>query len=311
MGNILRSTLVVVIAAMISAPLPAQPPDETARNRAVIREFHDLINRGEWRKAAELFAPDIVHVSGTSATGSNTNSPGMQDRLNVLSDIYTTFPDFRMEIAEMVAEGDTVIARCRVSGTHRGMGKLNVNGGYLVGVPPTAKHFEIIATHGYQLRDGKITLHMASRDDLGMTRQLGLLPPPGTNFSAATTAGLTRLSNDWDTAIVARDEAAIAGNMAEDFRQIDGYGNLETKKSFVAGIIDPRLVIDPYTVEDFEIRLYGDTALLSGRTHMTGKYDGKPFESNYRYIDIYVRRDGAWKIVSVQITKFPKPDAAH
>ena len=38
---------------------------------------------------------------------------------------------------------------------------------------------------------------------------------------------------------------------------------------------------------------------------MTGKYDGKPFESNYRYIDIYVRRGGTWKIVSVQITKIP------
>ena len=40
----------------------------------------------------------------------------------------------------------------------------------------------------------------------------------------------------------------------------------------------PKLTIDPYTVEDFEVRLYGDTALLSGRTHMTGKYDGKPFD---------------------------------
>ena len=118
-------------------------------------------------------------------------------------------------------------------------------------------------------------------------------------------AELTRLSEGWDEAIVRKDEKAVADNMAEDFRQIDGYGNLETKKSFVAGIVDPKLTIDPYTVEDFEVRLYGDTALLSGRTHMTGKYDGKMFESNYRYIDIYVRRDGTWKIVSVQITKIP------
>ena len=118
-------------------------------------------------------------------------------------------------------------------------------------------------------------------------------------------AELTRISDAWDKAIVRKDEAAVAANMAEDFRQIDGYGNLETKKSFVADIVDSKLTIDPYTVEDFEVRLYGDTALLSGRTHMTGKYDGKPFESNYRYIDIYVRRNGAWKIVSVQITKIP------
>ncbi|HET9862080.1 MAG TPA: nuclear transport factor 2 family protein [Steroidobacteraceae bacterium] len=116
---------------------------------------------------------------------------------------------------------------------------------------------------------------------------------------------LRTLSDAWDKAIVRKDQAAVADNMAEDFRQIDGYGNVETKKSFLAGILDPKLTIDPYTVEDFEIRLYGDTALLSGRTHMTGKYDGKPFQSNYRYIDIYVRRDGTRKIVSVQITRLP------
>jgi len=118
-------------------------------------------------------------------------------------------------------------------------------------------------------------------------------------------AELTRLSDAWDKAIIRKDEKAIADNMAEDFRQIDPRANLETKKSFVAGILDPKLTIDPYTVEEFEVRLYGDTALLSGRTHMTGKYDGEVFESNYRYIDIYVRRDGTWKIVSVQITKIP------
>ncbi len=122
---------------------------------------------------------------------------------------------------------------------------------------------------------------------------------------AADVATLTRLSDDWDKAIVRKDEKAVAGNMAEDFRIIDGYGNVEGKAKFVADIVDPKLTIDPYTVEEFSVRLYGDTALLSGRTHMTGKHDGKPFESNYRYIDIYVRTKSAWKIVSVQITKFP------
>ena len=127
---------------------------------------------------------------------------------------------------------------------------------------------------------------------------------------SADVATLTKLSNDWDKAIVAKDEKAIAGNMAEDFRQIDGYGNLETKTSFVKGIVDPKLTINPYTVEEFEVRLYGDTALLSGRSRLTGTYEGKAFESNYRYIDIYVRRGGTWKIVSVQITKFPPKPAS-
>ena len=128
---------------------------------------------------------------------------------------------------------------------------------------------------------------------------------PAADSRARDVAELTRISDAWDKAIIRKDEKAIADNMAEDFRQIDPRANLETKKSFVTGIMDPKLTIDPYTVEDFEVRLYGDTALLSGRTHMTGKYDGELFESNYRYIDVYVRRNGTWKIVSVQITKIP------
>jgi ketosteroid isomerase-like protein len=123
-------------------------------------------------------------------------------------------------------------------------------------------------------------------------------------------AKLTQLSNAWDKAIVAKDRAAVAGNMGPEFRIIDGQGEIGNKQEFVEDILDPKLVIDPYTVEEFEVRLYGDVALLSGRTRMTGKHDGKPFESNYRYIDIYARRDGEWRIVSVQITRLPNKESA-
>ena len=120
-------------------------------------------------------------------------------------------------------------------------------------------------------------------------------------------AELTAQADRWDKAIVAKDRAAVEANMAEDFRQIDRAGNVETKATFVDGLMDSGLEIDPYTVEDFDVRLYGDVALLSGRTRMTGRYAGKAFTSHYRYIDIYVRREGVWKIVSVQIS--PIPDA--
>ena len=120
------------------------------------------------------------------------------------------------------------------------------------------------------------------------------------------TAALLKTQADlWDQAIIRKDRAAIESNMAEDFRQIDGAGNVETRASFVDGLMTPDLVLDPYTVEEFEVRLYGDVALLSGRTKMTGRYKNQAFTSHYRYIDIYVRRDGEWKIVSVQISKIP------
>lgn len=128
--------------------------------------------------------------------------------------------------------------------------------------------------------------------------------PAGTQ---ALVEQLTRQADRWDQAIVAKDRAAIEANMADDFRQIDGAGRIETRASFLDDLMDPALTIDPYTVEDFEVRLYGDVALLSGRTRMTGRYQGKPFRTHYRYIDVYVRQGDRWRVVSVQISRIPAP----
>ena len=131
---------------------------------------------------------------------------------------------------------------------------------------------------------------------------------PGANAQerAALIAALTRQADAWDKAIVGKDRAAIEANMSEDFRQIGSNGEVETKQSFIDDLVSPELQIDPYTVEDFDVRLYGEVALLSGRTRMTGRYQGKPFSSHYRYVDVYVHAAGQWKVVSVQTTRLAK-----
>jgi ketosteroid isomerase-like protein len=121
----------------------------------------------------------------------------------------------------------------------------------------------------------------------------------------ATIAELTRQSEAWDKAIVRKDKAAIAANMSEDFRQIGSSGDVSNKTEFVEGLTGDDITIDPYTVEDFNVRVYGDVALLNGRTHMTGRQEGKPFKTQYIYIDIYRRINGRWKVCSVQTTRLP------
>lgn len=139
---------------------------------------------------------------------------------------------------------------------------------------------------------------------LGASCASGPLPSAA---AVDTVAVLTAQADRWDQAIVAKDRAAIEANMAADFRQIGGAGNVETKASFVDGLMNAELRIDPCSVEEFEVHVLGDVALLRGRTRMTGSYGGKPFSSHYRYIDVYVERGGAWNVVSVQITKLPPP----
>jgi ketosteroid isomerase-like protein len=129
---------------------------------------------------------------------------------------------------------------------------------------------------------------------------------PGPTQRTDVIAQLTRQADEWDKAIVRKDRAAVAGNMSEDFRQIGAGGEVEDKASFLDDLLSPKLTIHPYTVEDFDVRVYGDVALLSGRTRMTGSYDAKPFKTHYRYIDVYVRTGGVWRVASVQITRLPE-----
>ena len=166
-----------VLAVIADSPVQvAQTTSETERNRDVVRRHLELLNRGDWRQAAEMFAPDVRHHLGTWRQGSEGIVHGQKTLTDNLEDIFRTFPDWKMEIVEMVAEGESVVVRCRVSGTHQGVGAKRINGGFLVSVPPTGKRFEVQHIHWYKIRDGKITDHFTSRDDLGMTQQLGLLP---------------------------------------------------------------------------------------------------------------------------------------
>lgn len=126
----------------------------------------------------------------------------------------------------------------------------------------------------------------------------------GSNESTVKTL-LTKQADAWDRAIVGKDAAAVAANMSDDFRHMAGNGVISGKAAFLADILSPDLQIDPYTVDNFEIRIYGDTALLSGRTRMTGRSSGQAFVSHYQYVDTYVRRDGVWRVVNVQITRLP------
>lgn len=80
------------------------------------------------------------------------------------------FPDARWWETEMVAEGDTVVWRGRMTGTHTGP---------FFGIAPTGNTIEITATSVLKLRDGKIVWQRINNDDLGMMSQLGLFALPG------------------------------------------------------------------------------------------------------------------------------------
>lgn len=159
-----------VLSLMLASAATAQPPqaDLEARNEAVIRRHHDAINAGDVATAATFYA-DTVRNNGNMVSNARLRA--------VMQDNSRTFPDWKMTIDRLIARGDQVVVLMTVSGTHKGVSQRPVNGGLYLGVAPTGKSFSVLHTHWFTLKDGLIVEHRATRDDLGMSRQLGLLPP--------------------------------------------------------------------------------------------------------------------------------------
>jgi predicted ester cyclase len=76
----------------------------------------------------------------------------------LFTEFYTAFPDWREEIVELVAEGNTVAGRFKCSGTH---------GGEFQGEAPTGKRMEVEEVFFLRVEDGKFVAFWALEDSLG------------------------------------------------------------------------------------------------------------------------------------------------
>jgi len=89
----------------------------------------------------------------------------------------TAFPDLRFEIQEEIVHDDKVVLRVMLRGTHLGEFPPGVGPARIMGaMPPTGRSFEADQIHIHRVAGGKLVEHAASRNDLLMLAQLGLLP---------------------------------------------------------------------------------------------------------------------------------------
>jgi predicted ester cyclase len=81
--------------------------------------------------------------------------------------LLPAFPDMQVPFEDFVAEGDKVLVRLRVTGTHTGP---------FGDMAPTGRAIDIAVLDLFQVRDGVLVEHWALLDNLGMLKQLGALP---------------------------------------------------------------------------------------------------------------------------------------
>jgi predicted ester cyclase len=136
----------------------------TEQNKALVRRFtEEVFNRGNISLVAELVASDFVEHA--------EYPPGRESERGGTTTLFrSAFPDFKVTIDDLIAEGDKVVVRSTWSGTHKGE---------FMGNAPTGKSVSFGVIDIIRFAGGKAVEHWGQMDRMGMMQQLGVIPVPG------------------------------------------------------------------------------------------------------------------------------------
>jgi len=92
--------------------------------------------------------------------------------------LRAAFEGLHYDIHHAVADGDLVVVNSTMNGRHTAPWAVYNEAGQVDAVfPPTGRAFAMTQSHWFRMAGGRIIEHWANRDDLGMARQLGWVPP--------------------------------------------------------------------------------------------------------------------------------------
>jgi steroid delta-isomerase-like uncharacterized protein len=134
----------------------------TEENKSLIHRWVDVWNTQRLDDIDRFVTPGYVRHDPTVP---EVHGPEGEKQLAGM--YLAAFPDLRFTVEDLVAEGDKVVARYTVRGTHRGE---------LMGIPPTGNQIAVEAMEIYRLEDGRIAEQWVVMDGLGMMQQLGVIP---------------------------------------------------------------------------------------------------------------------------------------
>src|SRR5215213_11379824 len=136
---------------------------ETNANKAVYkRMIEEAFNAGDLSIIDEVVAPNYV------LHGAPPNMPQGPDAIRATVQTFrNAFPDLKIELQELLAEGDKVSARSVMHGTHDGV---------LFGIAPTHKKVAVDGLTMVTVRDGRVQESWVKNDTLQLFQQLGVEP---------------------------------------------------------------------------------------------------------------------------------------
>jgi ketosteroid isomerase-like protein len=116
---------------------------------------------------------------------------------------------------------------------------------------------------------------------------------------------IKKYEQDWTQGIV-RDKAGAAlieKNEADDIITINADGSVTNKSQDKELYTSGDIKVQSMELTDLKVRAYGDTAVAIGTNAIDGTFKGKEMKGNYRFTDVWVKRNGKWQVVASQVTK--------
>lgn len=163
-----RSVLFTIILLLVVASLSCSPKgdNQAVKNKAIVIRAFDALNNHEYEDLDKYIAKDYVrHCQATP----EAKVESLDDFKALLSGWDQAFPDAKMTIELIAAEGDLVAFYGPFTGTHEGqMGQF----------PATGKSMVSQSAGFHRLENGKIVETWVTWDNLAVLGQLGLFPPP-------------------------------------------------------------------------------------------------------------------------------------
>jgi steroid delta-isomerase-like uncharacterized protein len=131
-------------------------------NKAAVRRFYEEFMNGKNLEIIdELVTADSVdHTFGSQGIEASKQFFGM---------LFQAFPDLRVEVHDVLAEGELVAARVTYSGTHQGE---------FIGIPATGRQARVSGVDFVRLQDGRQAEHWGGPDMASLLQQLGVMSAP-------------------------------------------------------------------------------------------------------------------------------------
>ena len=113
---------------------------------------------------------------------------------------------------------------------------------------------------------------------------------------------ILRLEDARNQAVIHGDVTALDRMTSDDYTFITLRGELRTKSDILKGFASGSFHYESRQISDLKVRVYGDTAVVTGRSVQKGIENGKDYSGDYRFTRVYVKQTGRWVTVALQTT---------